>query len=173
MVYTATDGLAEVPRYARHEWMRFDRPAALLSQRQREVQEAWMREQGEDAVEKYRGMDLVAEEWTDPADGEKEVFFRNLFSVTSETKYKKSWFWGLWTALTVMCVMWELDNYLVLVDFGGWKGGWRERVERWVSYAVMGAAAFLGGVVGCRAVDEEYTPVHLRDAWRDRKRKVV
>lgn len=37
------------------------------------------------------GGDLMVEEWTAPADGEKEVFFRNLFSTIQEPKYKGGW----------------------------------------------------------------------------------
>jgi len=41
--YTKDDGVVEVPRCARHEWMRFGRPAELLSKGQREAQDAWTR----------------------------------------------------------------------------------------------------------------------------------
>lgn len=41
--YTKDDGVVEVPRSARHEWMRSDRPAELLSKGQREAQDAWTR----------------------------------------------------------------------------------------------------------------------------------
>src|SRR5690242_3345848 len=51
--YTSSDGVITVPRYARHEWRRAP-----------EIEED----------------ELVVKEWTDPEDGEKEIFFRNLNS---------------------------------------------------------------------------------------------
>lgn len=166
-IYMAKDGAAQVPRYARHEWMRFDRPADLLSEGQRKAQEAYFREHGKEDIEKLKGEDLVAEEWTDPADGQKEIFFRNLFSTVSELQYQSSKFWlgELWKTLQIMCVMWEMDNYLVFVDFGGWRGGWRALLEEAMTYAVMGCMMILGVLCGCRAVNEEYTPKHLIKRW--------
>ena len=166
-IYTAKDGAARVPRYARHEWMRFDRPAQLLGKGQRETQEAYLREHGKEGIEKLRGEDLIAEEWTDPADGQKEIFFRNLFSTASEPQYRSdmSWLGELWKTLQIMCVMWEMDNYLVLVDFGGYRGGWRELVEAAFTYTVMGFLMRLGRTCGCKAVNQEYTPKHLIRRW--------
>ena len=172
-IYTAKDGAAQVPRYARHEWMRFDRPAHLLSNGQREAQEAYFREHDKEDIEKLKGEDLIAEEWTDPADGQKEIFFRNLFSTALEPQYqsKVSWLGGFWKMLQIMCVMWEMDNYLVLVDFEGWRGGWRELVEAAFTYAIMGCMVALGVLCGCRAVSEEYTPKHLIERWESGRPK--
>lgn len=47
-IYTSASGKITVPRYARHEWKRAS----------------------------PEGDDLIVQEWTDPGDGEKEVFFR-------------------------------------------------------------------------------------------------
>lgn len=166
-IYTAKDGAAQVPRYARHEWMRFDRPTHLLSERQREAQEAFFREHGKEEIERLKVEDLIAEEWTDPGDGQKEIFFRNLFSTALEPQYGSKFLWlgELGKMLQIMCVMWEMDNYLVLVDFGGWKGGWRALVEAAFTYAVMGCMVTLGGLCGCKAVNDEYTPKHLFRRW--------
>ncbi|KAM0804778.1 hypothetical protein BDR22DRAFT_549408 [Usnea florida] len=174
-IYTARDGTAQIPRYARHEWMRFDRPTHLLSQGQREAQEAYIQECEKEEIEKLRGEDLIAEEWTDPTDGQKEMFFRNLFSTASEPQYASdvSWLGDLWKTLQIMCVMWEMDNYLVLVDFGGWRGGWRELVEAAFTYVVMGCMMALGRLCGCRAVSEEYTPKHLIQRWKSERPKSV
>lgn len=166
-IYTAKDGAAQVPRYARHEWMRFDRPAHLLTEGQKEAQEAFFREHGNEEVERLKGEDLIAEEWTDPADGQKEIFFRNLFSTALEPQsgFKFPWVGEPWKMLQIMCAMWELDNYLVLVDFGGWRGGWRALVEAAFTYAVMGSMMTLGGLCGCKAVSDEYTPQRLIKRW--------
>lgn len=77
-IYTAEDGTGAVPRYARHEWMLFDRPAHLLSRKQREFQEKWMEEQGEDIVQRLKNIEVVAEAWTEPKDGEKRDFLPEL-----------------------------------------------------------------------------------------------
>ena len=170
-IYTAEDGTAVVPRYARHEWMRFDRPAHLLSKMQRECQEKWMEEQGEDIVQKLKNTEVVAEEWTEPKDGEKEIFFRNLFSTAREPQWKGSWLGGVYMVLQIMSVMWKLDNYIVLVDLGG-KGdgsGWRGFVEAVISYSVMGLANAVGRLMGLRAVNEEYTPGWLMRSWEEGK----
>ena len=132
-----------------------------------------MRAHGKEEVEKLQGEELVAEEWTEPADGQKEIFFRNLFSTVLEPRYRSdvSWLGGLWTTLQIMCVMWEMDNYVVLVDFGGDGGGWRAWVEATFTYTVMFLIVMLGRVCGCRAVNEEYTPEHLLRRWESGRPK--
>ena len=173
-IYTAQDGVAQIPRYARHEWMRIDRSAHLLTKPQRDAQEVYYREHEEEEIEKLKGEELVAEEWTDPADGQKEIFFRNLFSTVLEPQYgsEASWLGELCRTLQVMCVMWELDNYVVLVDFGGWRGGWRKVVETAFTYTVVGFLMTLGRICGCKGVNEEYTPRHLIQSWEtERKSK--
>lgn len=148
--------------------MRFDRPARLLSPGQRAAQEAYFLERGEREIEKCKGEDVTAEEWTDPADGQKEVFFRNLFSTLSEPRHgsRGAWIGELRGRLQVVCVMWELDNYVVLVDLGGsGGGGWRAWGEAALTYTVMGLLMVVGRMWGCRAVSKEYTPEHLVKRW--------
>ena len=125
-----------------------------------------MEEQGEDVVEKLRGRDLVAEEWTDPQDGEKEVFFRNIFSTAGEAQWKERRWGGVLILLQMMLVMWELDNLAVLLDLGeaGKGSGWRGALETAVTYAFMWSAAMAGRALGLKAVNEEYTPRHLLKA---------
>lgn len=120
-----------------------------------------MREKGEEGVEKLKGIDLVVEEWTEPRDGEKEIFFRNLFSVVGETRWREreSWWGGIMMWVQLMLLMWELDNFEVVWDLGG--GG----VETGVTYGVMGLGAVVGRAMGLRAVREEYTPEDLLENW--------
>jgi quercetin dioxygenase-like cupin family protein len=54
--YTAEDGIIVVPRFARHEWQRAD------------------------DAHSHNDVDPIVREWTDPIDGQKEIFFRNLNS---------------------------------------------------------------------------------------------
>lgn len=147
--------------------MRFDRPSSLLSKHQEEVQVQWMREVGQEAISKYKAIDLVAEEWTSPADFQKEVFFRNLFSTLREPRFESSAsiLGPVYRETQLMCVTWELDNYPVLVDFDGWKGGWRGCMERGCTNGIMGLMALLGWGVGLRGVNKEYTPEWLLRVW--------
>ena len=147
--------------------MRFDRPAHLLYRSQREAQEKWIEEQGEDVIAKLGKMDLVAEEWTDPRDGEKEIFFRNIFSTVGEAQWRERWWGGGLIWLQMMLVMWKLDNLVVLLDLGGARdgSGWRGAVETATTYAFMWSAAMVGKALGLKAVNEEYTPEHLLKAW--------
>ena len=130
-----------------------------------------MEEHGEDVIEKLRGMDLVAEEWTDPGDGEKEVFFRNILSTLKESQWREGWWGGSLMLLQIMLVMWEMDNPVVLLDLGGAGdgGGWRGAVETAVTYAFMWLVAMMGKALGLKAVNEEYTPDHLLRAWEKGK----
>ncbi|MCJ1457282.1 hypothetical protein MMC28_007649 [Mycoblastus sanguinarius] len=171
-ICVAEDGDMEVPRHARHEWMRFDRPSNLLSAEQRKAQETWIQSRSDEEVQKLRETDLIVEEWTLPSDGQKEVFFRNLFSTFREPQYKSSGFGGVLAYLQVICVMWELDNYPVFIDMNGADGtGWGATAEYVVAYTVMGVSAMMGWLVGCKAVNEEYTPEYLlkRNAERAEK----
>lgn len=171
-IYTAQDGSAQIPRYAPHEWMRFDRSAHLLSKGQRETQETYLREH-EEEIEELKRDEVIAEEWTDPADGQKEIFFRNIFSTILEPQYDSDVFWlgELWRTLQVMCVMWELDNYVVLVDLGGCRGGWRKVVEAALTYIIMGLLMTLGRICGCKGVNEEYVPKHFIQKWGNEQPK--
>jgi len=132
-IYTKDDGIVTVPRYARHEWMRFDRPASLLSKSQRAAQEAWIREQGEEVVRECKETHLVVKVWTEPGDGQKEIFFRNFFSAIGEPQYKSSMLGSVYTMLTIMCVMWSWMIFSCwLILGGGGVGGERLLRERLV-----------------------------------------
>lgn len=117
------------------------------------------REEGLDALAEG---DLIAEEWTDPNDGAKEVFFRNIFSAMQEPR---SGFLGnMIKFLQMFIVMWEGDNMLVFWDLsaGDADGGWRARVEELVTHVVMGLVARVGQMVfGLKGVNKEYTPEYL------------
>ena len=106
---------------------------------------------GEEEVAELRRVDLVAEEWTHPADGEKELFFRNLFGTIAEATVLPFWLGSLVMWIRIMVVMWELDNYPVFVDCDGWRGRWRSLAEEGITYGIMGVAWAVGRCVGwCR-----------------------
>ena len=133
-------------------------------------------EKGEAKLEKLQSDDLEAEEWTSPADANKEIFFRNLFSGFQEPRAQSGRF-GPWiTIIQVFMVMWALDNPLVLVDLGGAEYGTRwqwvaAKIENLVAFVVMGGASVVGQWLELKPVNREYTPVWLMEKWEAREEK--
>jgi quercetin dioxygenase-like cupin family protein len=126
--YTPSDGIIVIPRYARHEWRR-----ASSSDEE-----------------------LIVKEWTDPEDGEKEVFFRNLSSVIEDaTKDRKPNEWSLTHQLFV--IFRALDNFPVLVDLS-YVPVVGKGLEWAITHFVLGYAVLLGLVLGWKSVYPEYTP---------------
>ncbi|KAI1655271.1 hypothetical protein F4813DRAFT_186502 [Daldinia decipiens] len=116
------DGVVTVPRGAVHEWRRAEEETA-----------------GADAEE------LVVREWTEPRDGAKEMFFRNLNGIILDAA-------GGGDALVTLelwNLFWRADNYPVTAVGAGWVGGVATR-------AAMGVAVVVGWVLGRRGVYEEY-----------------
>jgi hypothetical protein len=115
---------------------------------------------------------LLVREWTEPKDGEKEVFFRNLAGVVMEPKPVVSenaswllrWLWGWWIEWQVWIVGAEGDNFTAVL---GGKGGWVEWV---VVHAICLLVVALGKTVGLKGRYDEYTPVELRKEKAGRKR---
>ncbi|KAI1453473.1 hypothetical protein F4805DRAFT_366596 [Annulohypoxylon moriforme] len=120
------ESVVTVPRGVVHEWRRDDR-------------------EGGD------GEDLVVMEWTDPKDGAKEVFFRNLNGIVLDatTAVEKSGSWsGKLLEIELWNLFWRADNYPVVLN-----AGWFGRV---VTKVLMGAAVTLGWILGRPGVYEEY-----------------
>jgi quercetin dioxygenase-like cupin family protein len=65
--YTAKSGVITIPRFTVHEYQRAD---SIASKAKGEIRE----EDDDDG----RDVDLIVKEWTDSADGEKAIFFRNV-----------------------------------------------------------------------------------------------
>jgi hypothetical protein len=78
--------------------------------------------------------DVVVEEWTDPADGFKEVFFRNVISVFSDANSKIGPSDGLQLLTTIAWV----DNYPEIQFLPQWMG----------YYVSHGLREYVGWVVG-------------------------
>lgn len=133
--YAADDGIIVVPRYARHEWKRAE----------------------------AGGGQLVVREWTDPADGQKEVFFRNLSSVIEEeVKTTGGMVRGWWLEIQIWVVCSALDNFPVLVGFQ-WIPVMGNLLESLVTHLFLWIAALVGHLVYLRGVYVEYTPKGLLD----------
>ncbi|KAL9051756.1 MAG: hypothetical protein Q9162_005808 [Coniocarpon cinnabarinum] len=94
------------------------------------------------------GDDVIVEEWTDPADGFKEVFFRNLCGVVQDAPR-----FGVYTPVQVFTTLRYCDNYVVL--FGGWFG-------RSATYFVSSLASKIAKWLRMQPVYPEYTPGRLK-----------
>ena len=118
---------------------------------ERGVIHEWHRDPSDDAL-------LVVEESTDPADGQKELFFRNLSSalldmtaIPSRAPPPLGVPLGWWVNLQLLVIFKAFDNYPVL------RPG---LVGTFPTYSVLNTAAVLGLLLGVRAAYEEYTPAN-------------
>ncbi|KAM0553959.1 hypothetical protein ACHAPJ_007031 [Fusarium lateritium] len=135
-VFSKDDGIITIPRYTIHQYMRADK------------------------TEKGRAgkdVDLIVREWTEPGDGDKEIFFRNILSLLKDKKDTALGTVGM--LFSIMVVSWSHDNYPVF-----WKGptflgeAVQKTVRRVVTYSLLGSLAFVGRLMGCKPQYPEYTP---------------
>jgi hypothetical protein len=171
----ATGGLViKVDKGMRHNW---GRAQHHLFQRYRGVPKDIMPKDVDDEV--------IVEEWTDPVDMQKALFFWNLNGIILDPKsgsahqsgmqkLLRAVLEGYWISLQLFMVFWELDNFPVFFDVAavaGWKGdswivkriGWP--LDAFVTYSVLFLASCVGNVVGMEAVSEGRTPDALWAAW--------
>jgi quercetin dioxygenase-like cupin family protein len=126
--FAAEDGIITVPRFARHEWQRATPD----------------------------GEELVVKEWTDPADGQKEIFFRNLSSVILDcTKDGPPNEW--WLTWQLFVVFWGLDNYPVFLNLV-WLPLIGTMLEWALTHVLLFAAVLTGKIIGLKSAYGEYTP---------------
>jgi hypothetical protein len=187
-----TSGVVEglevvVPKYARHSWGRAkeyleaNRDLGRRPRREREI---------EDLDE-----EVVVEEWTDPVDPGKPLFFWNLNGVITAPftgvsvrqnlgrKMLGSW----WIPFQLFIIFWDLDNWPVFLNlrnalefnwplFLRWRYRMPNRLmhvcrkleggmEHLIALIVLGVAKLLGLVLGVRAVEKRRTPVDLWEAY--------
>ena len=143
-VYGPLDGMVEVPRFVIHEW-------------QREAK-GYARTDGEERK------NLVVREWTAPADGQKELFFRTLNSYLLEPEPKKlhrhfplpsfllDWLEQHVILVQLLVIFRTLDNWPAYNDETG-SVGWRI----WISthlYLLLVAA--LGKLLSLGGTYEDY-----------------
>ena len=135
---TKTDGAICIDRFLIHEWGRAS---------------------GE-------GEEVVVQECTDPADGAKEVFFRNLNSVILDADsivegvlMFLSADWLLKWQILVICA--GMDNFPIFTQSLGTGVAMRifGKVLLWL-------VAAMGGLFGLKAWYEEYTPQRLRSSTK-------
>lgn len=142
-VVTPEDGPQTINKFVVHEFMRADMHG--------------YRNGGHEGEENE---DVVVEEWTDPADGSKQVFFRNLLGVLNDAEY-----WGKWLGLQALLICSRYDNYNVMM----WSG-WGKVA---VTHATYGAVEAVAWVAGLRPWYAEYTPEDFRAAAEDQQKKMI
>ncbi|KAI5865143.1 hypothetical protein GGS23DRAFT_411327 [Durotheca rogersii] len=196
------DGVVRVPRGVVHEWRRarVGRRKGVSREEEEGAEEREGREAeegGDDGVRKRRTRravegpkgaqdegaedeaeweaELVVREWTEPRDGAKAVFFRNLNGLILDASRdgpsgsdsdnegdsgSGSGRGGRWLSLLLTLELWILfwraDNYpvVLLPAWDAWAAGARILATK----TLMRAAVALGWVLGCRGVYEEYGP---------------
>jgi hypothetical protein len=166
----------QVPRYARHEWKRA---------------EAWYGEQHHIGAKLEKPVDVdeevVVEEWTDPSDLGKPLFFWNLNGVITSPKddhvlplpqkIVKGVLKNFWIPFQLFVIFWDLDNWPVFFSLRGTLGpqlGLKPWVYRYVegpleyvmTLSVLLSAKVLGWLIGVRAVEHKWTPEKLWISYR-------
>ncbi|KAH8899064.1 hypothetical protein GQ53DRAFT_759265 [Thozetella sp. PMI_491] len=158
---SAADGEVKVARNVWHEWSR------------------------DEAAEE----EVIVIERTDPADGDKAIFFWNLNAVIlNAQKVVKpalipGWLFGLWmdfwVSLNLFVIFDGLDNFPVFLELSGLLSRWGRPVtegttiwhyamilERLWTHFLVGLATRVGWVMGVRAVREKYTPPEAYRRWK-------
>lgn len=176
----ATPGLqVKVNKYARHDWGR--------------ARESLSRKRITCVVPRYPediDDEVVVEEWTEPVDLTKPLFFWNLNAVVLtpldarlEGRRKKAARWmlgGWWVSFQLFTIFHELDNWpVVVVGLRGVLGGetgwlwirrWNRKIEGAVEWCivmiVVGFARAVGWVLGIKAVEKERTPEGLWEVYQ-------
>ena len=144
-VHTRSSGTLTIPPFARHEWQRA--PPTFAEGDYGDVD------------------DVVVQEWTEPVDGEKEIFFRNLNSVIVDERGRGE-AEGWWLMLQLWMVMAGVGDFPVLLT------GLPRRVESWVTHVGLWDAVSLGGRWwGVGSVYEEYTHARMLEERNGRQGK--
>jgi len=107
-----------------------------------------------------RNADLLVREWTDPADGDKEVFFRNLISTIMDNRGATGLLRNAWVLLSLFTIMASHDNYPLIWSGPMWLGEKGSlMIRRLLTNTVLRTVSWIGWSAGCKGDYEEYTPV--------------
>ncbi|KAH7039766.1 uncharacterized protein B0I36DRAFT_357160 [Microdochium trichocladiopsis] len=167
---TPLDGVVIIPRGTVHEWRR---SRALLSRSP----------QGDGEVQHEEEEELVVKEWTDPKDGQKETFFRNLNGIILDALAAEAELsrprrggagqaaeqdaeggeeddsegpksWRMRTLdLELNNLFWRMDNWPLVLDRDGGWPGWMHGLA---TRAVLLGSVVLGKILGFKGVYGEY-----------------
>lgn len=161
-------GVVHIPRYRRHCLGRGDRGSPRPSlQFKKDVVAVGNRQVEIEEWEKV----LLVREWTDPRDGEKEIFFRNIAGVVNEPKppliqnghWLLFWIWGWWVEWQIWVIGARGDNFPAILE------GKRPIFERLLVHLICWMAVFSGKAIGLKGRYDEYTPLELRGEKTDKK----
>jgi hypothetical protein len=116
--------------------------------------------------------DLVIVESTDPADRDKEVFFRQVISLLGEMEGG-----GIgeiaWMLLRSCVVFYGHDNYPVMLKVTRRFGDRLGKGLEWViTHSILILAAILGRFVGLKSTYDEYTSIELRERIAKERMKI-
>jgi len=137
-VFSAEDGVITIPRFTIHAYGRADDT-----------------EEGASS----RDMDLLVREWTDPADGDKEIFFRNVISTIMDNRSTTGLLRNAWVLLSLFTIMASHDNYPLIWTGPVWLGeNAALAVRRALTSSALWMTSWVGWAVGCKGDYEEYTP---------------
>ena len=169
--------VVEVPRFARHNWGRLEHCDKLHRSRNQGVSKQWCMSEDWDE-------EVVVEEWTDPIDAGKPLFFWNLNGIITapsdsvlsrRQQIARNLLAGLWVDLQLFVVFWELDNWPVFVDLRkqlslgssqGWLAAMTDAAEVVVSFTVLLFGRIIGMFLGLKAVSQQRTPDALWEAYK-------
>jgi mannose-6-phosphate isomerase-like protein (cupin superfamily) len=137
-IFGSEDGVIEVPKYTAHEWRRPEE-------------------------ENNNDQDLIVREWTVPADGQKEVFFRMLNSFLTEKEpeniYEAPCVVPDWLRNQLSRFIVPLQLFTIFRFCDNWPVLWQSK-SAWlcwfVTHAMLGFSAIVGYVLGLRATYPEY-----------------
>ena len=169
-VVTGGSPSVTLPQKARHELMRWDCPGR--KGHQSAAQEAFRKEmlaKGQSKeLERLSAQEVEAKETTSPADGEKEIFFRNALSALRESR---SGILGeILRFIHIVIIYHGLDAKMVILDMGPEDGnGWRAMVEEVIWWLVVSMANLVGAVFNLKPVSKAYTPDLLVSQWKEKK----
>jgi len=165
-----------VPRYARHNWGRLEHHIHTSNMSlgyDSNQQDLWP----EDWTE-----DVVVEEWTDPSNIQKALFFWNLNRIITESseatlkrrqQVTKAILGRFWIDLQLFTVFWQLDNWPIFIDLRLMPSvSSREffcrstnAAEVVISFVLLFVARIAGLLLGLHAVEQRRTPDALWEAY--------
>jgi hypothetical protein len=173
-----SEGLVvEVPRFARHNWGRLEHYNKLYRSGNQGISKQWSLPEDWDE-------EAVVEEWTDPIDVGKPLFFWNLNGIITapsdsvlprRQRMARSFLGGLWIDLQLFVVFWELDNWPVFVDLRkqlslrssqGQLTAMTDAAEVVASFIALLFARIIGILLGLKAVSQQRTPDALWEAYK-------
>ena len=132
--------------------------------------------------------EVIVEEWTDPADISKALFFWNLNGFLTAPQNSrlpmrqsvlKTIIGPWWIPFNLFVIFWELDNWPVFVSMRGRTGPWMREslgdiferlVEYIVTFFVLFGAKTLGRLANIQGLSRERTPDDLWEEYRKNHR---